>query len=150
MRIDRAVEATVREALTSVIKRDPDRLARALATYRNEAAALEGMRLATMLALFVLYDQSGGQPPTGEEISMVAEDVSTRVDWAGLAAAEVETFITMAVSGEPAHRALRPDRITLLAYAIAAYLISGYREDDEEWWDHLDRAEAAIEAIAPR
>lgn len=149
MKIDRQVEPLVREALTAVVKRDPERLARALATFPAGEATVSGARLAMAVALYVLRDQSG-QTPTEKEIRVVAGDIAKAEDWTDVTPDEITTALNSALGGVRADSVLPMERILLLAYVIAGYLVSSYRRDDDEWWDYLDRAEAAIEAASTR
>jgi hypothetical protein len=144
MQIDGRVEPLIREALTAVVKEDSERLARALAAFPSDEAALDGARTAVALAVHVLHDQAG-RPPTEGEIRTVAQDVADAEDWTDVTAEEVATLLLAAVRGSRVDNALPLERVLALAYVITGYLISSYRQDDEDWWEYLDRAEAAIE-----
>jgi hypothetical protein len=145
MEIDGQIEPLVREALTAVVKEDSERLARALAAFPDDDAALNGARTAMALAAHVLHDQAG-RPPTEEETRTVAQDIASAEAWTDVTAEEVVTFLLAALRGTRVDDDVPLERVLILAYVIAGYLISSYRQDDEDWWEYLDRAEAAIES----
>jgi hypothetical protein len=144
MEIDRQVEPLLRESLTAVVKRNPERLAQALAAFPDDETAVTGARIAMAVALYVLQDQSG-HPPTEDEIRTVARGIVASEDWTDVTEAEVTAALSSAVTGTRADSVMPLERVLILAYVIAGYLVSFYRRDDENWWDYLDRAEAAIE-----
>jgi hypothetical protein len=145
MEIDGQIEPLVREALTAVVKEDSERLAQALAAFSDDDAALNGAQTAMAVTVHVLHDQAG-RPPTEEEIRTVAQDVASAEAWTDVTTEEVATFLLAALRGTRVENDLPLERVLILAYVTAGYLISAYRQDDENWWDYLDRAEAAIES----
>jgi hypothetical protein len=147
MRIDDQVEPLVREALTAVVKSDPDRLRQAFAAFPDGSAMTSGARLATAVALFVLNDVYGRRP-TPAEVRSVADKLVELEDWTDISSDEVTTFLTAAYGGTRADRILPADRIAPLAYVIAGNLLSSCCKEGEFWFNYLDRAESGLEASA--
>lgn len=145
MKISRQVEPLVREAFAAVITKERDRLQQALDAFPDDEAMTDGVRLASAIALFVVQDKYG-RNPAEEQLREAADDVSTVDDWTDISSDEVVTFFTAAINRERADAVLPPERVVLLAYVAGGYLLSFHHEDGEEWWDYLDRAEAAVEA----
>lgn len=147
MSVDDRVEPLAREALTAVVKRDPDRLDRAFAAFSGEGeeAARAGVRLAMSVALYVLHDQYGGMPPEAD-LRAVAGKVAEMERWSQVTSDEVVAILTAAAEGTPGDEVLPMERVVVLPFIIAGNFLSGFRRPDENWWDYLDRAEAAIES----
>jgi hypothetical protein len=147
MKISSVVEPLVREALTAVVKGDPERLQRAFLAFPNDEVMTDGARIASAISLYVLFD-SYGRRATSEEIRAVAEKVVELEDWTDITSEEVEAFLDAAYKGDKAVQVLPTGRIAPLAYVIAGNLLSSCHKEGEGWWDYLDRAEAAIEATS--
>jgi hypothetical protein len=145
VQIDARIEQQVREALTAVIKDDGDRFVRAIDGFADETAVLTGARLALGVALYVLHDQADG-PPTDDDLRTVAEDIIASTSWTGVTANEIERYLRAALQGVATSDVVPVESVIPLAFLTAGYLLSFMREDDEAWWDYLDRAEAALEA----
>lgn len=145
MKIDARVEAIVRKALTGVVQRDNDKFASAIASFPDENAVAEGIRLAVALALFVLLDQYG-RTPTDVEIRAVSEKVVEMEDWTDVTTDEVVAVIAAAFNHVAADQVLPMQRVVIVSYIVAGNLVSSCHKKGEEWWDYLDRIEAAIEA----
>ncbi len=148
MKISSEVEPLVREALTAMVKSDPERLRRAFLDFPNDNAMTAGAEIATTVSLYVLTDVYG-RKPSHEEIVAVAEKLVEMEDWTDVTADEVVTFLTAAFDGNPMDQILPLDRIGPLAYLTAGNLLSSCCKDGEFWYNYLDRAEAAIEAATP-
>lgn len=145
MRIDDQVEPLVREALTAVVKSDPERLRQAFTAFPDNDAMTSGARLATAVALYVLNDVYG-QRPTPAELRSVADKLVEMEDWTDVTPDEVTTFLTASYDGARATEVLPADRIAPLAYVIAGNLLSSCCKDGEYWFNYLDRVEAGLEA----
>lgn len=145
MEIDGTVEPLVREALTAVVKRDPDRFAAAVAAFPDGEAIIKGMRLATALSLYALSDHYG-RTPTNSEIQAVAAKLVEMEHWTDVTSSEVVATLQAAINNTPADEVLPMERTLIVAYVSAGNLLSSAHRDDEKWWDFLNRAEAAIEA----
>lgn len=148
--IDFRVEPLVREALGAVIGQDAERLQRAIAAFRHDDAMIHGVRLAAATSLYVLDDLHDGKRPTEGDLVEIADDVATAEGWTDVTAAEVRGYLQAAYAGSRVDEVLPMDRVIILALVTAANLVSSYHRDDEDWWDLLDRAEAAIEATPER
>jgi hypothetical protein len=145
MKIDARVETIVRKALTGVIQRDNDKFASAIASFPDDDAVAEGIRLAVALALFVLLDQYG-RTPTDTEIRAVSEKVVEMEDWTDVTTDEVFDVIVAAFNHVAADQVLPMQRVIIVPYVTAGNLVSSCHKEGEEWWDYLDRVETAIEA----
>jgi hypothetical protein len=144
--IDDQVEPRVREALTAVAKKDPERLQQAIGAFSDDEAIIKGIRLAAAVALFALHDAHDGRKPTDAELAEIAEDMEEDEDWTDVTSDEIKKFLTAAYDKVQLDQVLPMERVIVLAFVIAANLVASYRGDDEQWWDYLDRAEAVIEA----
>jgi hypothetical protein len=144
--IDDRTEPLVREALAAAVGQDPERFRGAVRAFPDDDAMTRGVQLACALALFVLDDLFEGRRPTEEEIRSLAGDVATSEDWADVTLDEVAAFFVAGYDRISAEAVLPLERVLILCYVVAANLLSSYHEDGEEWWEYLDRAEAAIEA----
>jgi hypothetical protein len=147
MRIDAQIEPLVREALTAVVKSDPDRLRRAFEAFPDSDAMTSGARLATAVTLFVLHDIYGRRP-TLAEVRSVADKLVEMEDWTDVSSEEVTAFLTAAYDGSRADQVLPADRIAPLAYVTAGNLLSSCCKEGEFWFNYLDRAESGLEASA--
>jgi hypothetical protein len=143
--IDPRVEPLVRETLTAVITKDPERFQQAIQAFPDDDAMTKGVRLAVAVGLFIVQDQYGPNP-TQEQIREIADDVATVDDWTDISSDEVATYVVSGIKRVRADTVFPLERFLLLSYVIAGYLLSFHSRDDEEWWDYLDRAEATIEA----
>ncbi|GIF09160.1 hypothetical protein [Actinoplanes siamensis] len=144
--IDSRTEELVRESLAAVVGQEPDRLQRAIAAFPDNEAMTIGIRLAAGAALFALSERYNGRRPTSEETAEVAHNVVEDEGWTDVSEHEVVLYLTAAYDKARVDQVLPMDRVIIVAFVVAANLLSSHRKDDEEWWDHLDRAEAAIEA----
>jgi antirestriction protein ArdC len=145
MEIDNQTEPLVREALAAVVGKDPDRLQRAILAFPDSDTMAKGIRLATAVSLYILHDQYG-HTPTEAEIRAAATGVADLESWTDVTADEVVAALTAAINRVRADQVLPVERVVILAFVIAANLVSSCHKDDEEWWDYLDRAEAVIQA----
>lgn len=144
MKINSRLEPLVREALSAVVKGDRERLARALGAFPDEAAMTEGVTLAVAITVWVLHDVVGHRP-TASEVREVASKLAASEDWIEVDADEVNTALMTALDGRRADEVLPMDKVVMLPFVIAGYLLSAGRAKDQQWWEYLDRAEAAIE-----
>lgn len=145
MKIDDRVEQAVRKTLTAVVQRDSDKLASAISSLPGDEATAQGLQLAVALSIFVLRDQYG-RNPTDLEIRAVADKLVEMESWTDVTADEVVAALTAAFGRVAVDQVLSPQRALIVSYVIAGNLLSSCHRDDEEWWNYLDRAEAAIEA----
>jgi hypothetical protein len=129
MRIDAQIEPLVREALTAVVKSDPDRLRRAFEAFPDSHD---------------IY----GRRPTLAEVRSVADKLVEMEDWTDVSSEEVTAFLTAAYDGSRADQVLPADRIAPLAYVTAGNLLSSCCKEGEFWFNYLDRAESGLEASA--
>jgi hypothetical protein len=144
VKIDDRVEPLVREALTAVVKHDPERLQRALEAFPDDDTMTKGTQLAVAVSLYVLHEVYGRRP-TEAELRAVAGKVADLENWAGVATDEVMAFLTAAFDRTRVDQILPLDRVALLAYVVAGNLLASLCKDGEWWFNYLDRVEAVIE-----
>lgn len=147
MKISKHVEPLVRSALDAAVKRDFNRLDAALKAFPHDQAVKEAVALALSVTLYVLRDIHHGQP-TNLETEAVAAEIVRAEAWAQPTEAEAKTFLVKLVNGEPLAEDLPSESVIVLAFISAASLLASCHREDEQWWDYLDRAEAALEASA--
>jgi hypothetical protein len=145
MLIDEQIEPLVRDVLNAVVKRDVERIQRAIAAFPDDEAMTAGYRLATAIALYVLEGQYG-RFPTADEIRAVADKLVELEGWTDITSDEVVRFLTAVYGRTRVDEVLPLERVLLVSYVLAADLLSACRRKDEKWWDHLDRVEAALES----
>lgn len=144
--IDSHVEPLVREALAAVIGQDAERLHRAITAFPDGESVIKGVRLATAVALFALHDRHGPERPTDEKLTEIATGAAEDEDWTDITPDEIVNYLAAAYDKVGVDRVLPMERVVILAFVIAANLVSSYHPAGEEWWDYLDRAESVIEA----
>jgi hypothetical protein len=145
MEIDSRLEPLVREALTAVVKRNPERLQTALASFPDDLSLTKGAQLAVAVALYVLQD-AYGRKLTEQEIRAVADKLVEQEDWTDLTSDEIATFLTAAYDRTSADRVLPLDRVGPVAFVLAGNLLSSCCKEGEWWFNYLDRAEAVLES----
>lgn len=148
--IDFRVEPLLREALGAVIGQDAERLQRAIAAFQDGDNVVYGVRLAAATSLFVLDDLHDGDQATEDDLAEIAGDIASAEGWTDVTGSEILKYLQAAYAGTPVDDVLPPERVLILSLVIAANLVASHHRDDENWWDLLDRAEAAIEAAPER
>lgn len=145
MTIDDHVEKMVREALAAAVKRDLDRLGRAIAAFDGNLAA--GLQLTLAVCLYVMVDIHGGARPTTEQIRAVAEDTCEFQEWARLDVDEVSIFLENLFDGRPLHQILPADEAVVMPFVVTATLLASFSEpvDGRRWFDYLDTIENTLE-----
>jgi hypothetical protein len=144
MKIDNDVEPLLREALSAAVKADGRRFAQALQAFPNDESLAHGVAVAMAVGLYVLHDVFGHRPTT-EELHEVARKLVAMETWAEVNAEDVVAAVTAAFDGRRGDEVLPPEKVLVLPLIVAAYLLSAGRAENEQWWEYLDRAEAAIE-----
>jgi len=147
MRIDDRIEPLVRNAIHAAVVSDLGKLEKALQAIPDDEAAQKAIELGISLIYFLMVDIHRGRP-TEDEVRGIAAGVAEVEAWAEPTEEEVTTFLLHLMKGEPLAGVMSAESIIVLTFIVAANLLSSCRRDDEEWWDYLDRAEAAIEAVA--
>lgn len=144
--IDESIEPLVREALAAVVGKDAERLQRAITAFPDSESMTKGIRLAAAVALYALLDLHDGQQPSDGELAEIACDITKAESWTDVSSDEIIKYLTAAYRKARVDQILPADRVIILTFVIAANLVASYHDDNEEWWDYLDRAEAALEA----
>ncbi|MFI6762545.1 hypothetical protein ACIBF5_25765 [Micromonospora sp. NPDC050417] len=145
MRVDKRVEPTVRKAIHAAVIRDFPLLEGQLQKLPDDEAVRKAIELTLALIYFLMVDIHEGEP-TDAEIRGVAAEIARAEAWARPADAEVTAFLSKLMKREAFAPEVPDENVIILAFVSAANLLSSCRRDEEEWWDYLDRAEAAIEA----
>lgn len=142
MKIDERAEPLVREIFASVAKRDGDRFTRALESMPDERTAQEAFTLALAVARFVLIDQYQREP-TADEVRRVAAKAAEVEEWSEFGP---EVFEEVARATLDQRQANLDARMAVAApFVLAGYLLAAGSEQNEWWFDYLDRVEAALE-----
>jgi hypothetical protein len=147
MRIDERVEPLVREILTGVVKRDEDRFIRGLEALPDDTAAAKALELAVAVTSFVMAEQYG-RVPNLNEIQRVAAAVADAESWSGLTEAQLAEALTAMVETRSAN--LEPQAVVAAPFVLAGYALSVGAEDNEWWFNYLDRVEAKLERLPER
>lgn len=147
MKIDSKVEPLVRNAIHAAVISDFSKLEKALQGLTDDESARKAIELAISLVYFLMVDIHEGRP-TEDEIRGIAAGVAQVEAWARATEEEVATFLLHLMKGESLAGAVPTENVIVLTFVVAANLLSSCRRDDEQWWDYLDRAEAALEAAA--
>ncbi|WFE52720.1 hypothetical protein [Micromonospora sp. WMMD1155] len=146
MKIDERVEQLVRDALHWAVKRQPGKFDEALKTFSDEPTRRSAMELLISISAFVSADICAGKPSL-PQIRELAAEVAEAEAWTSVTAGEVEAFLSAVLTGRPLSGVLPAGSAVVLAFVVAASLLSLRPKDEGEWWfDYLDKVEAAIEA----
>lgn len=144
MRIDDQVETLARSALDAAVKRDFDRLESALQAFPDDDVARRAVELALAVCTFVLVDVHQGKPD-GEQIKVVAGKIAEMERWAEPTTEEIHTLLSGLFDRTSQVGVMPTESVVVLSFVVAASLLASLHLKDEEWWNYLDRAEAAIE-----
>lgn len=145
MKIDERVEPHVRTAIDAAVKRNFEKLDAALRAFPDDDAVRKAVELTLVVISFVMYDVHDGKP-SAEQIRAVAGKLAEMEAWAEPTADEVDTFLGKLLNGQQFVPEVPAESIIILSFVVAANLLSSFRNQDERWWDYLDRAESVIEA----
>lgn len=146
LKIDERVEQLVRDALHWAVKRQPVEFDEALKAFSDAYLRQSALELLAAITAFVSADICQGRPST-EQIKQLAEEVADAEGWSSATSPEVEAFLDAVVTGRPLSGVLPADSAVVLAFVVAASLLSFRPKSEGEWWfNYLDRVEAAIEA----
>ncbi|WP_328848655.1 hypothetical protein [Micromonospora zamorensis] len=145
MKINSSVEVTMRATIHAAVKRDFATLDERLRSLKDDDNAAATVELALAVVGFLMVDIHGGRPGD-DQIVAVAGEVAEAESWAQPTRREVADFLMKLMRGEPFASAVPAENVIVLAFVVAANLLSSCRRDDEKWWDYLDRIEATMEA----
>ncbi|MFB9239124.1 hypothetical protein ACFFWC_26945 [Plantactinospora siamensis] len=143
--MDPEIEPLVRDAIHAAVIRDFDVLDERLQALPAGEPTARAVELTTALVYLIMIDIHNGKP-TEEEIRGVAAEIARGEAWAAPTAEEVTSYLVRLLNGQPFGTEVPSENVVILAFVCAANLLSSCHRDDEEWWDYLDRAEAALEA----
>nr|WTA66060.1 hypothetical protein OHB51_26755 [Micromonospora sp. NBC_00855] len=146
MKIDERVEQLVRDTLHWAVKRQPVEFDEALKAFSDGSTRQSALELLAAVVAFVSADICQGKP-TPEQIRQLADEVAEAEAWSSATSPEVEAFLTAVVTGRPLSGVLPAGSAVVLAFVVAASLLSSRPKNEGEWWfNYLDKVEAAIEA----
>ncbi|SCF01529.1 hypothetical protein [Micromonospora chokoriensis] len=146
MKIDERVEQLVRDALHWAVKRQPGEFDEALKTFSDEPTRRSAMELLFAISAFVSADICAGRP-SPQQVQQLAAEVAEVEAWSSVTSGEVEAFLDAVLTGRPLSGVLPAGSAVVLAFVVAASLLSLRPKDEGEWWfNYLDKVEAAIEA----
>ncbi|TNH23691.1 hypothetical protein FHG89_26570 [Micromonospora orduensis] len=148
MKIDERVEQLVRDTLHWAVKRQPVEFDEALKGFSDVSTRRSAMELLVAISAFVAVDMCGGKP-SPRQIQELATEVAEAESWSSATAQEVEAFLNTILAGRPLSGVLPAGSAVILAFVVAASLLSSGPKSEGEWWfNYLDKVEAAIEAAA--
>lgn len=145
MKISSRVEPLTRNAIHAAVQQDLSKLETALQALPDDQAARETVELALAVTQLAMWEIHQGRP-SDEETLAVAAEIARAEAWARATEEQVSAFLLRLVNGEPFAGTVPTENVVVLAIVSAANLLSSCRRDDEEWWNHLDRLEAALES----
>lgn len=148
MKVDHAIESTVREAFAAAVAQEPERFEAALATLAASGDAFAGAALNLALAVdaTALYSLHDGEWPDDEQVAAVAQAFSKSEQWA-----QVEPEAAVKLLTALAHQVSVLDVLTLedvvdTAFAMGGWLLSAYLPEDKDWTTYLDEILAGLES----
>lgn len=145
MRIDAGAEVMARAAIHAAVKQDFAKLDETLRGFSDDELTRKAVELTLAVILFVLRDAYGGKPDDNQ-VRALAAAIAQSEAWVRATAEEISIFLLRLVNGESFVGKVPTENVVILGFVVAGYLVSSKRRDDEKWWDHLDRVEAALEA----
>ncbi|MGC4875217.1 hypothetical protein ACLQ26_02965 [Micromonospora sp. DT43] len=146
MRIDERVEQLVRDTLHWAVKRQPVEFDEALRAFSDVPTQRSAMELLVAISAFASADICGGEPSPAQ-IQELSAEVAEAETWSSASAPEVETFLKTILAARPLSGVLPAGSAVVLAFVVAASLLSMRPKGEGEWWfNYLDKVEAAIEA----
>jgi hypothetical protein len=145
MKIDPQIEPLVRDAIHAAVTRNFPTLEEQLQKFPVGEPTRKAVELTLALVYAVMTDIHEGMPSEAE-VRGVAAEIAQAEAWAQPTTQEVTDFLLALMANNRSAEALPEENVVILAFVSAANLLSSCRRDDEEWWDYLDRAEAALEA----
>lgn len=145
MKIDSRVEPIVRNTIHAAVISDFAKLDQALQSFPDDEATQKAVELGIALIYFLMVDSHRGRPSEGQ-IRGVSAEIARAEARASPSEEEVTIFLLLLMKGEPLAGSAPIENVFILTFIVAANLLSSCRRPDEEWWDYLDRAEAALEA----
>lgn len=149
VRINAKVEKALREAMGHVAHAEADQIEPALATL-DEGERTEALRLALLVACYVMIDACDSQWPVQASVRRVAGALATTGTAAKklhLDAEEIYAYLSRVVLGPERLEDVVPNEpmFTRLPVIVAQRAAVVYHPKDLDTWDYLDRIESAIE-----
>ncbi|MEU4473034.1 hypothetical protein [Micromonospora sp. NPDC023888] len=146
LKIDERVEQLVRDTLHWAVKRRPVEFDEALKAFSDGPTRQSALELLAAISAFVSADICGGKP-SPEQIQQLAVEVAEGEAWSSATTPEVEAFLSAVVTGRALSGVLPVGSAVVLAFVVAASLLSARPKSKGEWWfNYLDKVEAAIES----
>jgi hypothetical protein len=146
--IDPNIEKPFRKALGYAARAEAEEMAVVLENL-SQAQAVEGIALCAFTAAYTAMDVVGRQWPDEANLRRMAAGTVTGANARKLSLTEqdVYDFIErVSIRFEPIDRVFpEPDRMITLPYYITAHLLVSFGPSEQQWWEFLDRAEAAYE-----
>lgn len=138
----------VRELIGAALRVELDKLDADLDRMLDDART-DAIGHAAVIAWFVTVDDNDGKVPSAEDLRAVAEDAADIEDRVNLSADAIHTYLSKCVFGDVSpFDALSAEDARRLPFIVAGNLLASVRADGEEWYEYLDRVEAAV-AAAP-
>jgi len=148
MQIDPRIEQPMRNALSAVVKRNEalfDQEMRQGFFQFDEAARRDTLAIVMLIGACALEQIYSGKP-SASQIQVLAAELADIHQWTGLTEDDFISVLTvLAGSSKPA---VDPESGVVLCFVTTASLLSGGAPPGIQWWEFLDRAEAAIEELS--
>ena len=133
LKIDERVEQLVRDTLHWAVKRKPVEFDEALKAFSDRSTRQSALELLAAISAFVSADICQGKP-SPEQIQQLAEEVAEAEAWSSATSPEVEAFLNAVVAGRPMSGVLPADSVVVLAFIVAASLLSSRPKSEGDWW----------------
>ena len=152
VRINAKVEKALREAMGHVAHGEADQIEHALAVL-DEGEREEALRLAVLVACYVMIDVCDSKWPNQASVRQIAEDLATTGTTASrlnLDAEEIYAYLWRVVAGPERLEDVIPNEpmFTRFPVIVAQRAAVVYSPEDLDTWDYLDRIESAIEVAS--
>jgi len=147
MQVDAQVEPLVRAALGAAVDKDPGKSEDALRAMvdRGDAVVRQGLNLALAIGLAALFDIHNGRP-SDEELQDLAESFTEMESWAEFDHDTSLTFLTALADQRSPENVLPPETVTRLVFVVTAWLLAGFLQEDEHWYEYLDKILDTLES----
>jgi len=148
-RFNAKVEKAMREAMSHVARAEADQIEPALAVLDDKERA-EALRLALLVACYVMIDVCDNKWPNQASVRQIAEDVATTGTTAKqlhLDAEQIHAYLSRVVAGPERLEDVIPGEpsFTRLPLIVALQALAVYSPKGMGIWDYLDQIESAIE-----
>jgi hypothetical protein len=144
MEIDVGTERIMRKVLYAAIKDDDDDFEAQLETLAAEGSIADACTRAADLAALMMLDKYGGIP-SEETIVKLTENTARLSLWSETPATDFTAYITAIFEQTKIQDVLPIGTALRIPFIQCAHLLVMWREEDEHWYDYLDRLWEVLE-----